>query len=261
MSSRRRLRPDHPHQHLSRSERRGWQRRGVLAAVSSAAVVSLAGCASILGQPDPDGDTPAVSAGDGEGSDADDSNSGRTTDTAEPATTSGDAEQDETSREPSERSGEVIDGPVDSPPTNDHPWVDDPADGLGLTEVTLSIGTDRTRDFLGTEPDELSISVDDDRFTVDGRGHLEWDCDGFALAHVLVDDRTAEVYVEAAPNDACRTSDNDDGRGPWVTPFTVTGRFVGGRPDVLEVHLEGQYIEGDGPRGGAFARADLRPLA
>lgn len=257
MSSRRRLRPNHPHQHLSRSERRGWQRRGVLAAVSSAAVVSLAGCASILGQPDPDGDAPAVSAGDGEGSDADDSNSGRTTDTAEPATTSGDAEQDETSREPSEHSGEVIDGPVDSPPTNDHPWVDDPADGLGLTEVTLSIGTDRTRDFLGTEPDELSISVDDDRFTVDGRGHLEWDCDGFALAHVLVDDRTAEVYVEAAPNDACRTSDNDEGRGPWVTPFTVTGRFTGGRPDALEVHLEGQYIEGDGPRGGAFARASL----
>ena len=257
MSPRRRYRTHHPHQHLSRFQRRRWRRRDVLAAVSSATLVSLAGCASILGQPDPDGDAPAVSAGDGEESDADDSNSGRTTDTAEPATTSGDAEQDETSREPSERSGEVIDGPVDSPPTNEHPWVDDPADGLGLTEVTLSIGTDRTRDFLGTEPDELSISVDDGRFTVDGRGHLEWDCDGFALAHVLVDDRTAEVYVEAAPNDACRTSDNDEGRGPWVTPFTVTGRFTGGRPDALEVHLEGQYIEGDGPRGGAFARTDL----
>ena len=257
MSSRRRLHRNHPHQHLSRSGRRGWQRRGVLAAVSSAAVVSLAGCASILGQPDPDGDTPAVSAGDREGNDPSDSNSGAPTDTAEPATTSGDVEQGETSREPSEHSGEVIDGPVDSPPTNEHPWVDDPADGLGLTEVTLSIGTDRTRDFLGTEPDELSISVADDRFTVRGQGHLEWDCDGFALAHVLVDDRTAEVYVEAAPNDACRTSDNDEGRGPWVTPFTVTGRFTGGRPDALEVHLEGQYIEGDGPRGGAFARTDL----
>ena len=230
-------------------------------AVSSAAVVSLAGCASILEQPDPDGDAPAVSAGGGEGSDPVDLSAGRTTDTAEPETTSGDAEQDETSREPSEHSGEVIDGPVDSPPTNEHPWVDDPADGLGLTEVTLSIGTDRTRDFLGTEPDELSISVNDDRFTIDGRGHLEWDCDGFALAHVFVDDRTAEVYVEGAPNDACRTSDNDEGRGPWVTPFTVTGRFVGGRPDALEVHLEGQYIEGDGPRGGAFARASLRPPA
>ena len=256
MSSRRRHRTHHPHQHLSRFQRRR-QRRDVLAAVSSAAVVSLAGCASILGQPAPDGDAPAVSAGDGVGSDGDDSSSGRTTDTAEPATTPGDAEQDETSREPSDRSGEGIDGPVDSPPTNDHPWVDDPADGLGLTDVTLSIGTDRTRDFLGTEPDELSIRVDDDRFTVEGRGHLEWGCDGFALAHVLVDDRTAEVYVEAALNDTCRTSDNDEGRGPWVTPFTVTGRFVGGRPDALEVHLEGQYIEGDGPRGGAFARADL----
>ncbi|GAB6862685.1 hypothetical protein ACFR97_16270 [Haloplanus litoreus] len=123
--------------------------------------------------------------------------------------------------------------------------------------MTLTLGTDRTRDFLGTEPDELSITVAGDQFIVHGRGHLEWDCDGFALAHVLVDDRTAEVYVEAAPNDACRTSDNDEGRGPWVTPFTVTGRFVGGRPDALEVHLEGQYIEGDGPRGGAFARTDL----
>jgi len=128
---------------------------------------------------------------------------------------------------------------------------------MGLTDVTLSIGTGRTRDFLGTEPDELSITVAGDRFTVHGRGHLEWDCDGFALAHVLVDDRTAEVYVETIPNNACRTSDNDDGRGPWVTPFTVIGSFVGGRPDALEVHLEGQYIEGDGPRGGAYARADL----
>ena len=256
MSSRRRHRTHHPHQHLSRFQRRR-RRRDVLAAVSSATLVSLAGCASILGQPAPDGDAPAVSAGDGEGSDSDDSSAGRTTDTAEPATGPSDGDQDETSREPSERSGEVIDGPVDSPPTNEHPWVDDPAAGLGLAEVTLSIGTDRTRDFLGTEPDELSISVDDDRFTVDGRGHLEWDCDGFALAHILVDDRTAEVYVEAALNDTCRTSDNDEGRGPWDTPFTVTGRFVGGRPDALEVHLEGQYIKGDGPRGGAYARTEL----
>jgi hypothetical protein len=126
-----------------------------------------------------------------------------------------------------------------------------------LADVTLTLGTDRTRDFLGTKSDELSITVAGDRFTVHGRGHLEWDCDGFALAHVLVDDRTAEVYVEAAPNDACRTSDNDEGRGPWVTPFTVTGGFVGGRPDALEVHLEGQYIKGDGPRGGAYARTEL----
>ena len=257
MSSRRRHRTHHPHQHLSRYQRRRWRRRDVLAAVASATLVSLAGCASILGQPEPGGDTPSVSISDREGSGPGGPSSGRTTDTADSAASSGDAEQDETSREPSERSDEVIDGPVDSPPTNEHPWVDDPADGLGLTEVTLTLGTDRTRDFLGTEPDELSISVDDDRFTVDGRGHLEWDCDGFALAHVLVDDRTAEVYVEAAPNDACRTSDNDEGRGPWVTPFTVTGRFTGGRPDALEVHLEGQYIEGDGPRGGAFARASL----
>lgn len=219
MSLRRRLRPNHPNQHLSRSERRGWRRRGVLAAVSSAAVVSLAGCASILGQPDPDGDAPAVSAGDGERSEPADSSSGRTTDTAEPTTTPGDGDRDEPGREPSERSGEIIDGPVDSSPINEYPWIDDPADRLGLADVTLSMGTDRTRDFLGTEPDELSISVTDDRFTVDGRGHIEWDCDGFALAHVLVDDRTAEVYVEAVPNDACRTSDNDEGRGPWGHPL------------------------------------------
>lgn len=257
MSSRRRHRTHHPHQHLSRFQRRRWRRRDVLAAVSSATLVSLAGCASIFGQPDPGGDTSSVSISDRKGSGPGSPSSGRTTDTADSAATSGDGEQDETSREPSERSGEVIDGPIDSPPTNEHPWVDDPADGLGLADVTLSMGTDRTRDFLGTEPDELSITVAGDRFTVHGRGHLEWDCDGFALAHVLVDDRTAEVYVEAAPNDACRTSDNDEGRGPWVTPFTVTGRFVGGRPDELEVHLEGPYIKGDGPRGGAYARTEL----
>jgi hypothetical protein len=123
-----------------------------------------------------------------------------------------------------------------------------------LVDVTLSIGTERIRDFLGREADELSINVVDDRFTVDGRGHIEWECDGFGLEHVFVDERTAKIYVEPVPNDACRRSDNPDARGPWLTPFTITGRFSGGRPDVLEVHLEGRYIHGDGPRGGAVAR-------
>ena len=257
MSPRRRYRTHHPHQHLSRFQRRRWRRRDVLAAVSSATLVSLAGCASILSQPEPESGVPAVGAGDGERSYSGGPSSGRTTDTAEPATAPSDGDQDETSREPSERSDEVMNGPVGSPPANEHPWIDNPADGLGLADVTLTLGTDRTRDFLGTTSDELSITVAGDRFTVHGRGHLEWDCDRFALAHVLVDDRTAEVYVEAAPNDACRTSDNDEGRGPWVTPFTVTGGFIGGRLDALVVHLEGQYIKGDGPRGGAYARTKL----
>ena len=254
---RRRHRLDPQPKPLNRLQRRGWQRRSVLTAVSSAAVVSLAGCTSILGQPDPDGGVSAASSGDDGETDPNGPSSGNTTELPERTPNSGDGTQGELDQDPAEPGSEVIDGPVDSPPTNEHPWVDDPADGLGLTDVTLAIGTDRTRDFLGTEPDELSISVDDDRFTIEGRGHLEWECDGFALAHVLVDDRTAEVYVEAAPNNACRTSDNDEGRGPWVTPFTVTGRFAGGRPDALEVHLEGQYIEGDDPRGGAYARTDL----
>jgi len=151
----------------------------------------------------------------------------------------------------------IVDGPVDSPSTNEHPWIEDPEDGLRLADVTVHMGSEWIRDYLQAEDDVLALTVAGNQFTVEGNAHLEWECDTFGLKHVFVNGRVGEVYLEPVANDACRTNENSAGRGPWLAPFSVTGRFDGGRPDALEVHLEGPFIQGDGPRGGAYIFHDL----
>jgi len=233
----------------------GWCRRRVLSASTVTVLTSLSGCLSFLNPTGQDssteretGTSPSRETGRNKISDPRGSEevpefepeSGNTFGSSE--TTPGD---------------EIVGGPVDSPLTNEHPWIDDPEDDLRLADVTVHMGSEWVRDYLIAEDDTLALSVDGDRFIVEGNAHLEWECDVFRLKHVFVDGRVGKIYLEPVENDACRTNENKDGFGPWLAPFTVTGRFDSGRPDALEVHLEGEFIEGDGPRGGAYTRQYL----
>jgi len=136
-------------------------------------------------------------------------------------------------------------GPVNSPPTNDAPY-EDPVDGLALTGVTVRVVEERRRDSMLRLDDQLSISVDDTRFEVRGRGHVEWECDTVGLRTVVVDGRHARVYAETRAIESCRTPDNPAGRGPWAISFTISGRFEGGRPDALTASIQGPYIDNSG---------------
>jgi len=136
-------------------------------------------------------------------------------------------------------------GPVNSSPTNDAPY-EDPVDGLALTGVTVRVVGERRRDSMHRLDDQLSIGVDDTRFEVRGRGHVEWECDTVGLRTVVVDGRHARVYAETRAIESCRTPDNPAGRGPWAISFTISGRFEGGRPDALTASIQGPYIDNSG---------------
>jgi hypothetical protein len=136
-------------------------------------------------------------------------------------------------------------GPVNSSPTNDAPY-EDPVDGLALTGVTVRVVEERRRDSMLRLDDQLSIGVDDTRFEVRGRGHVEWECDTVGLRTVVVDGRHARVYAETRAIESCRTPDNPAGRGPWAISFTISGRFEGGRPDALTASIQGPYIDNSG---------------
>ena len=136
-------------------------------------------------------------------------------------------------------------GPVDSPPTNDAPY-DDPVDGRALTGVTVRVVEERRRDSMLRLDDQLSIGVEDTRFEVRGRGHVEWECDTVGLRTVVVDGRHARVYAETRAIESCRTPDNPAGRGPWASSFSISGRFEGGRPDALTASIQGPFIDDSG---------------
>lgn len=136
-------------------------------------------------------------------------------------------------------------GPVNSPPTNDAPY-EDPVDGLALTGVTVRVVEERRRDSMFRLDDQLSIGVEDTRFEVRGRGHVEWECDTVGLRTVVVDGRHARVYAETRAIESCRTPDNPAGRGPWAISFTISGRFEGGRPDALTASIQGPFIDNSG---------------
>lgn len=136
-------------------------------------------------------------------------------------------------------------GPVNSSPTNDAPY-EDPVDGLALTGVTVRVVEERRRDSMLRLDDQLSIGVEDTRFEVRGRGHVEWECDTVGLRTVVVDGRHARVYAETRAIESCRTPDNPAGRGPWAISFTISGRFEGGRPDALTASIQGPYIDNSG---------------
>jgi len=136
-------------------------------------------------------------------------------------------------------------GPVNSSPTNDAPY-EDPVDGLALTGVTVRVVEERRRDSMHRLDDQLSIGVEDTRFEVRGRGHVEWECDTVGLRTVVVDGRHARVYAETRAIESCRTPDNPAGRGPWAISFTISGRFEGGRPDELTASIQGPYIDNSG---------------
>lgn len=136
-------------------------------------------------------------------------------------------------------------GPVNSSPTNDAPY-EDPVDGLALTGVTVRVVEERRRDSMHRLDDQLSIGVEDTRFEVRGRGHVEWECDTVGLRTVVVDGRHARVYAETRAIESCRTPDNPAGRGPWAISFTISGRFEGGRPDALTASIQGPFIDNSG---------------
>lgn len=136
-------------------------------------------------------------------------------------------------------------GPVNSSPTNDAPY-EDPVDELALTGVTVRVVEERRRDSMHRLDDQLSIGVEDTRFEVRGRGHVEWECDTVGLRTVVVDGRHARVYAETRAIESCRTPDNPAGRGPWAISFTISGRFEGGRPDALTASIQGPYIDNSG---------------
>jgi hypothetical protein len=137
------------------------------------------------------------------------------------------------------------DGPVDSPPTNEAPY-DDPAVGLALTGVTVQMVDERRRNSMLRLDDQLSIDVEDNRFEVRGRGHVEWECDTVGLRTVVVDGRHARVYAETRAIESCRTPDNPAGRGPWVISFIITGQFEGGRSGKLTASSQGPFIDDSG---------------
>lgn len=232
-----------------------WRRRRVLSAGTVTVLSALSGCLNFI---NPSGQDPSTDQETGASSNRElgrDETASSGDDGGRPQSES---ESGDTSGSPDATlGGDLVDGPVDSPATNEHPWIDDPEDDLRLADVTVHMGSEWIRDYLQVEDDVLALTVAGDQFTVEGNAHLEWECDSFGLKHVFVNGRVGEIYLEPVANDACRTNENKAGRGPWLAPFSVTGRFDGGRPDALEVHLEGQFIRGDGPRGGAYTHQEF----
>ena len=102
------------------------------------------------------------------------------------------------------------------------------------------------RDSFRQLDDTISIDIEGERFTATVRGHVEWECDGVQFKTVVVDGRDARVYLETTEIDSCRTPKNKNGHGPWSVSFIVTGKFVGGRPDSLQLSIQGPFIANSG---------------
>ena len=232
-----------------------WRRRRVLSAGTVTVLSALSGCLNFI---NPSGQDASTDRETGTSSNRDPGRGGTASSGDDGGGPQSESGSGGASGSPDATSGNnIVDGPVDSPPTYEHPWIEDPEDGLRLADVTVHMGSEWIRDYLQAEDDVLPLTVAGDQFTVEGNAHLEWECDSFGLKHVFVNGRVGEIYLEPVANDACRTNENKAGRGPWLAPFSVTGRFDGGLPDALEVHLEGRFIRGDGPRGGAYTRQEF----
>jgi hypothetical protein len=147
---------------------------------------------------------------------------------------------------------QIIEGPVESPATNERPYAD-PADGLVLTNVTLAVSEPFRRGSFRQMDDTISTDIEGEHFTATGRGHVEWECDGVQFKTVVVDGRDARVYLGTTAVDSCRSSENKVGRGPWSVSFTITGQFVGGRPDSLQMSIQGPFVE----NAGVFVAEEL----
>jgi len=216
-------------------------RRSVLGVLASGGVGVLAGCTTVLGSPK--FDTTAESA-PASGADApvEPTSEGAPVTSTSPSPGSSPGSEDET-RDTVQ--GQIIEGSAESPATNASPYAD-PADGLALRNVRLAVTGPFRRDSFRQLDDTISIDIAGDSFTATGRGHVEWECDGIQFKTVVVDGRDARVYLETTEISSCRTPENKAGRGPWSVSFSVTGQFVGGRPNSLQVSIQGPFIENSG---------------
>jgi hypothetical protein len=213
----------------------------VLGVLASGGLGPLAGCTTVLGstKTDPTAESASVT-----GTDApfEPPSEGSPVTSAAPTPGSSSGSEDET-RDTAQH--QLIEGPVESPASNVSPYAD-PADGLALTNVRLAVSEPFRRDSFRQLDDTISIDIEGARFTATGRGHVEWECDGVQFKTVVVDGRDARVYLETTEVDSCRTPENQAGRGPWSVSFIVTGQFVGGRPDSLQLSIQGPFIENSG---------------
>jgi len=215
-------------------------RRGVLGVLASGGVGALADCTTVLGSPKID--TTADAAPASGTASVEPPSEGSPATSAAPSKGSSPGSEDET-RDTVQ--AQLTEGPVENPASSASPYAD-PADGLALTNVRLAVAVPFRRDRLYKTDDTISIDVEGQRFTAIGRGHVEWACDGVKFKTEVVDGRDARVYLETTEVDSCRTPENKARRGSWSVSSTVTGQFVGGRPDPLQVSIQGAFIENSG---------------
>jgi hypothetical protein len=213
----------------------------VLGVLTSGGLGTLAGCTTVLGSSKTD---PTADAAPASGTDApvEPPSEGSPVTSAAPSPGSSPGSKDE----PQDTAqAQLIKGPVESLASNVSPYAD-PADGLALTDVRLAVAAPFRRDSFRQLDDTIAIDIEGAHFTATGRGHVEWECDGVRFKTVVVDGCDARVYLETTEDDSCRTPENQAGRGPWAVSFTVTGQFVGGRPDSLQLSIQGPFIENSG---------------
>ncbi|MFC6942813.1 hypothetical protein ACFQE8_23115 [Salinirubellus sp. GCM10025818] len=202
---------------------------------------ALTGCTTVLGSPKTDATAESVLAS-GTDAPAEPTSEESSVTSAAPSPGLSTGPEDEP-RDTAQ--AQIIEGPVESRASNVSPYAD-PVDGLALTNVRLAVAAPFRRDSFNQIDDTISIGIEGERFTATGRGHVEWECDGVQFKTVVVDGRDARVYLETTETDSCRTPKNKAGRGPWSVSFTVTGVFVGGRPDSLQLSIQGPFIENSG---------------
>ena len=213
----------------------------MLGVVVSGGLGAFTGCTTVLGSPKTDATAESVPAS-GTDAPAEPTSEGSPVTSAAPSLRSPPGSEEE----PRDTvQAQIIEGPVESPASNVSPYAD-PADGLALTNVRLAVAAPFRRDSFRQLDDTISIDIDGERFTATGHGHVEWECDGVRFKTVVVDGRDARVYLETTEVETCRTPENTAGRGPWSVSFTITGQFVGGRPDSLQVSIQGPFIENSG---------------
>jgi len=216
-------------------------RRCVLGVLASGGLGVLAGCTTVLGSPKIETTLESAPA-NGTDAPVEPSGEGVPVTSAAPSPGSSSGSEDET-RDTTQ--AQLIEGPVESPTSNVSPYAD-PADGLVPRNVRLAVVEPFRRDSFRQLDDTISIDIDGERFTATGRGNVEWACDDVRFKTVVVDDRDARIYLETTEVETCRTPENTAGRGPWSVSFTITGQFVGGRPDSLQVSIQGPFVENDG---------------
>jgi hypothetical protein len=213
----------------------------MLGVLTSGGLGVLAGCTTVLGSPKTDPTTESAPAR-GTDAPAEPTSEGSPVTSAAPSPGSSPGSEAETRNT---AQAQLIEGPIESPASNVSPYAD-PAVGLALTNVRLAVSEPFRRDSFRQLDDTISIDIKRERFTATGRGHVEWECDGVKFKTVVVDGRDARVYLETTEITSCRTPENKAGRGPWSVSFTVMGQFVGGRPDSLQVSIQGPFIENAG---------------